>query len=84
MWQSSAVHLTQLCLPHLAKQRGNIVNVSSVAGLRPVGLGRRSSSSLIQNTLFGMYGLTKAALDQFTRSLAYEVGHMGVRVNSVK
>ena len=65
------MHLTQLCLPHLKTAKGNIVNVSSVAGLMPT-------------PVHGFYAMTKAALDQFTRSLAYEIGPTGVRVNSVK
>ena len=30
------------------------------------------------------YAMTKAALDQYTRCLALEVGGAGVRVNAVK
>ena len=29
-------HLTMLAVPHLIQTRGNIVNVSSVNGIRPV------------------------------------------------
>ena len=32
----SVIVLTQLCIPHLEKTKGNVVNVSSVAGLRAV------------------------------------------------
>lgn len=32
----SVVHLTSLALPHLKATKGAVVNVSSVAGLRPV------------------------------------------------
>lgn len=32
----SAIYLTKLCVPHLEKTKGNIVNVSSIAGLRPI------------------------------------------------
>jgi hypothetical protein len=32
----SVIFLTQLCLPHLETTKGNVVNVSSVYGLRPV------------------------------------------------
>lgn len=66
----SAVQLTQLALPHLIKSKGNVVNVSSVAGL---------------NAYAGVntYCMSKAALDQFTKCTALEVGPLGVRVNSV-
>jgi NAD(P)-dependent dehydrogenase (short-subunit alcohol dehydrogenase family) len=34
-------HLTKLAIPHLRKSKGNIVNVSSVNGLRSVSLLRQ-------------------------------------------
>lgn len=34
----SIFHLTQLCVPHLIKTKGSIVNVSSVNGQRSVGI----------------------------------------------
>jgi len=49
---------------------GAIVNVASIAGLRPeLGL--------------GPYGVTKAALIMLTRQLAMELGRDGIRVNAV-
>jgi NAD(P)-dependent dehydrogenase (short-subunit alcohol dehydrogenase family) len=66
----SVFHLTQLATPHLIKTKGNIVNISSVAGLRAFA----SSTS---------YCMSKAALDQFTKCLALELAPLGVRVNSV-
>ena len=49
---------------------GAIVNVASIAGLRPeLGL--------------GPYGVTKAALISLTRQLAMELGRDGIRVNAV-
>lgn len=62
--------LTQKCLPHLIATKGNIVNVSSVAGTRS-----------FPNIL--AYGVSKAALDQMTRSSALELAASGVRVNAV-
>src|SRR5690625_969846 len=32
----SVLQLTQLAVPHLEKTKGNIVNISSIAGIRPV------------------------------------------------
>lgn len=37
MYYRSIYHLTQLCVPHLIKTKGSIVNVSSVNGQRSVG-----------------------------------------------
>lgn len=66
----SVVQLTKLAIPHLIKTKGNIVNVSSVAGL---------------NAYAGVntYCMSKAALDQFTKCTALDLGPSGVRVNSV-
>ncbi|RWS03752.1 putative oxidoreductase-like protein [Dinothrombium tinctorium] len=67
----SVFMLTQMAIPHLKKTRGNIINVSSVAGLR---------------TFAGIvaYTMSKAALDQMTRTAALELAADGIRVNSVK
>ncbi|XP_020812712.1 uncharacterized protein LOC110187644 [Drosophila serrata] len=62
--------LTKLLLPQLIQSRGSIVNVSSVCGLR-------AFPNLVA------YNMSKAAVDQFTRSLALDLGPQGVRVNAV-
>ncbi|VDN27860.1 unnamed protein product [Gongylonema pulchrum] len=67
----SIVQLTQKAIPHLIKSKGSIVNVSSINGICPF-------SGL------AFYCMSKAALDQFTKCLAVELGPEGVRVNSVK
>lgn len=68
----SAVALSQEALPHLAGRSppGNVVNVSSIAGLRAY------PGSLA-------YKMSKAAMDQMTRCVALEVASQGIRVNSV-
>lgn len=66
----SVFMLTRRCLPHLIATKGNIVNVSSVAGTRA-----------FPNVLG--YCVSKAAIDQFTRCAALELGAKGVRVNAV-
>ncbi|KAL3106017.1 hypothetical protein niasHT_025808 [Heterodera trifolii] len=66
----SIVHLTSLCLPKLKEQKGVILNVSSLASIRPVALAP-------------FYSATKAALDQWTRTLALIYGQHKVRVNSI-
>jgi NAD(P)-dependent dehydrogenase (short-subunit alcohol dehydrogenase family) len=63
-------NLMQQAVPHLAKQRGNVVNVSSVTGLRA-----------FPNVL--AYCVSKAGLDQLTRCAALELAPKGVRVNAV-
>jgi len=66
----SVICLTQLSVEHLSKTKGNIVNISSVAGLTP-----RSN--------FGIYCVTKSALDMFSKCAALELGPKEIRVNVV-
>ena len=62
--------LIQKCLPYLIETKGNIVNVSSVAGTRS-----------FPNVL--AYCVSKAAVDQLTRCMALELASKVVRVNAV-
>jgi NAD(P)-dependent dehydrogenase (short-subunit alcohol dehydrogenase family) len=66
----SVFQLTQLALPSIIERKGNIVNVSSVTGLRAF------------PNVFA-YCVSKAAVDQFTRCAALELAPKGVRVNAV-
>lgn len=66
----AVLQLTQLCLPSIIERKGNIVNVSSVTGLRA-----------FPNVL--AYCVSKAAVDQLTRCAALELAGKGVRVNAV-
>ncbi|XP_026881352.1 3-oxoacyl-[acyl-carrier-protein] reductase FabG [Electrophorus electricus] len=66
----SVYHLTYLCVPHLIKTKGSIVNVSSVNG-------QRSFPGVLA------YCMSKSAIDQFTRCVALELASKQVRVNSV-
>ena len=66
----AAFMLMQKALPSLIERRGNIVNVSSVTGLRA-----------FPGVL--AYCVSKAALDQLTRCAALELAPKGVRVNAV-
>jgi len=66
----SIYHLTMLAVPHLIKTQGNIVNVSSVNGIR-------SFPGVLA------YNLSKACVDQFTRCVALELAAKQVRVNCV-
>ena len=62
--------LMQLATPHLVPTQGNIVNVSSVTGLR-------SFPGVLA------YCVSKAGVDQLTRCAALELASKGVRVNAV-
>lgn len=66
----SAVHLSQLAVKEMVEQKsGNIINIASIYG--------RESGGLVT------YNNAKAALISFTKSLADEVIHQGVNVNSI-
>lgn len=66
----SLFRLTKLAVPHLKKTKGNIVNLSSVCGIRS-----------FPNVL--AYNMSKSAVDQFTNCIALELADKGIRVNSV-
>jgi meso-butanediol dehydrogenase / (S,S)-butanediol dehydrogenase / diacetyl reductase len=62
--------LIQAALPHIRAAKGNIVNVSSVAGNKPQGYS-------------AAYSAAKGGLTQLTRGLALELAPEGIRVNAV-
>ena len=64
--------LTQRLLPALISAQGNVINISSYFAHRMLP-GRTTSA----------YSMTKGAVNAFTRALAFEVGHLGVRVNAI-
>ena len=66
----STFYLMQLAAPHLIRTHGNIVNISSVTGLR-------SFPGVLA------YCVSKAGVDQLTRCAALELASKGVRVNAV-
>ncbi len=66
----SVFFMMKKSISHLAKTKGNIVNVSSVAGIRA-----------FPNVL--AYCVSKAAVDQLTRCSALELAPQGIRVNAV-
>lgn len=66
----SIYQLTMLAISELKRTRGNIVNVSSVCGLRA-----------FPDVL--VYNISKSALDQFTKCVALELASSGVRCNAV-
>ena len=66
----SVFYLMQKCVPHLEATKGNVVNVSSVTGVRA-----------FPGVL--AYCVSKAAVDQLTRCSALELAPKGIRVNAV-
>ncbi len=63
-------HLCQLAMPHLLETKGNIINMSSTAGI----------DGQIYNSA---YCATKGAVLLLTKSLAIEFASKGVRVNAI-
>ncbi|MDO4880406.1 MAG: glucose 1-dehydrogenase [Capnocytophaga sp.] len=64
--------LTQSLLPALMASKGNVINISSYFAHR-----------MLPNRATTVYSATKGALNSFTKALAFEVGHLGVRVNAI-
>ncbi len=62
--------LTQAALPELKKRKGNVVNVASDAGVHG-------------NYFCSAYCASKGAVVLFTKALALETAHAGVRVNAI-
>lgn len=63
-------YLIQCAMPHLIERKGNIVNMSSVTGVR-------SFPGVLS------YCVSKAAVDQLTHCVALEVASKGVRINAI-
>ncbi|CAG2174431.1 unnamed protein product [Oppiella nova] len=66
----SVVYLTHLCVAQLEKTKGNIVNISSIAGLKPF-------------DQVSVYCMSKVALDMVSKCLALELAPKGIRVNTI-
>lgn len=66
----SVVEITKLAVPHLESTKGNVINISSVAGLRAHGAAVS-------------YCTSKATLDMYTKCAALELAPKGIRVNSI-
>jgi NAD(P)-dependent dehydrogenase (short-subunit alcohol dehydrogenase family) len=64
---------TKSVLPLMMKNReGCIINISSILGMRA-----------IPNVPFSVYGVTKAGVIMFTKSIAVEYGQYGIRCNCI-
>uniref|UniRef100_A0A2H1V3T7 SFRICE_018433 n=1 Tax=Spodoptera frugiperda TaxID=7108 RepID=A0A2H1V3T7_SPOFR len=64
-------HMTHLAVPHIIETKGNIVNISSIAG------------KIYPDACLMAYGVSKAAVDHLTRGLALQLAKYGVRVNNI-
>lgn len=62
--------LSQAALPHLLESKGNIVNISSTAGL-------------IGQAYMAAYCTSKHAVVGLTRTMALEFGRKGIRINAI-
>jgi len=67
----SAINLIQQSIPHLEKTKGNVILVSSSMSHRTSFIGH-------------FYGISKAALDHYTRNAGILYGPLGIRVNSLR
>lgn len=66
----AVINLTKLCVPHLEKSKGNVVNISSDSGFK-------ASVNLMS------YCMSKSALNQFTKCSALDLAPKGIRVNAI-
>lgn len=66
----SVIVLSHLAVPHLEKTKGNIINVSSEAGINAY-------------DMFLSYCISKAALNHFTKCAAIGLASKGIRVNAI-
>ncbi|CAF4885988.1 unnamed protein product [Pieris macdunnoughi] len=66
------INLTSIAAPHLVKTKGNIINISSLAG-----------TTAPEKPPTSAYHISKAALSHFSRCAALELAKHGVRVNTI-
>jgi NAD(P)-dependent dehydrogenase (short-subunit alcohol dehydrogenase family) len=70
---SATTRLIKQALPHLQASNGNIVIISSTA----------SRYTAVPSQKLSVYSASKAGLNQLARTLAPELGPMGIRINVV-
>ncbi|TJW17450.1 MAG: SDR family oxidoreductase [Mesorhizobium sp.] len=69
---TAAFFLTQRLLPHLVPSGASVINVSSYF-----------ADKMIPKRPSSLYSLSKGALNSLTKSLAFELGPRGIRVNAI-
>ena len=70
---SSTVRFIKQAVPYLQQSKGNIVIISSTS----------ARYTMSPSSKLSVYSASKAGLNQLTRSLAPELGPMGIRINAV-
>jgi len=66
----SVVCLTSLAIPYLEKTKGTIINISSIAAMKPA-------------PKTTVYCMSKCCIDMLTKCMAIELAPKGIRVNSI-
>jgi len=69
---TAAFFLTQRLLPHLTPSGASVINISSYF-----------ANKMIPKRPSSLYSLSKGALNSLTKSLAFELGPCGIRVNAI-
>jgi len=69
---TAAFFLTQRLLPHLTPTGASVINISSYF-----------ANKMIPKRPSSLYSLSKGALNSLTKSLAFELGPRGIRVNAI-
>ena len=65
--------VTKAFAPMIIESKGRIVNISSIAGVLSGGLHG-----------YGMYVMSKHAIEAYTDQLAFEMAHLGVKVSAIE
>ena len=65
--------ITKAFAPMIIESRGRIVNISSIAGVLSGGLHG-----------YGMYMMSKHAIEAYTDQLSFELAHLGVKVSAIE
>ncbi len=65
--------VTQAFAPMIIESKGRIVNISSIAGILSGGLHG-----------YGMYMMSKHAVEAYTDQLSFEMAHLGVKVSAIE
>jgi NAD(P)-dependent dehydrogenase (short-subunit alcohol dehydrogenase family) len=74
----SVMLMCEAVVPHLVERKsGRIVNISSIAGRTSL------SATLLSTLVHPSYGAMKAALINYTQTLAEQLGEHGINVNAV-
>ena len=86
----SVMCLTSLAIPYLEKTKGTIINISSIAAMKPVSNLKAIDRFNVINDLdpiqapkTTVYCMSKCCIDMLTKCMAIEMAPKGIRVNSI-